>query len=1109
MKEKVENNLKIANHDSYLTGGPLGNDTFQRKTLADVLSHAASGNGVIKIIESSSRTSEITYSELFGKARRFGAMLNELHSGDHVILMIDDLETAIIQFWGSLLAGKTIIPLQVSNKFVESLELRTKMKFLFESFKSPIILCTENQFAIGAEYLQQGASIVKGLPQSDKGLDASLVTPEKIAIVLATSGSTSLPKLVPQTHSAILDRCRATTMFNGFTDSDIGLNWFPLDHVGGIVMAHIQDMVSGASQVQVATNYILESPSRWMQLCSDHSVTMTWAPNFAFKSILDEIRLRDEDLDWDLSSLRFILNGGEAVVGSQARDFLAQMSHFGLPGNAMNPSWGMSETCSGVTFNHQFIESTRQKVGSVSVGFPLPGIEIKIVDESGQIVTEKEKGRLLIKGNSILDGYLNNPQANEASIYNDGWFDTGDIAYLDEFGMTMTGREKDVIIVNGLNVPTTTVESIAEEVDGVVSGSVCAFAWRSEGDTTDRGVLILSHTSESEIAQVVQSVRSKIKVQTSVEIAKIFLIDPDEIPRTSIGKVQKKKLKERFESGELEPFWVLPQLKEVTEPELAELCAVTNWTEASCRVLQNSGRSLVLAGFTSKFSEKVLPCLNSGGLDIRVVDWNSEISNGNLLTDTDEFESLILVVDPLDFEVRSISLQKQFALLKSSLPLLDKFAKKSIVVLTQNGQSILPGEKSQNFSSGFFTSILRAAQAERGYRGLKFMDLDNSQESLKAIQTEAYQKTSRDSTVGFRFGTRYEQYLSQRDLSGGSTGSFEKYKNTHFVFFGAGSIVEKSIELLSKLEGTEFSIVSRFRDNKKSRDNRKALEDLAPGRIDFTKCDVGKIEDLKLFANAFNSKGKNMVGIFASGAYESDGLEAELSTKDHISWRAKALGMRHTLEVCLDLNIKELLVFSSLNGFFSGSNVAVYSLANQFQQFLADSHFADGLSVRVLNWSMWEKFGMSSNVQDSQMTKAKGFSLISPEEGKGFLKKFMSCDEKSLFVGVDAKSPILRGLFTMPKEDLLNDKSLPNETSSLSEVWAHRIQKVWEKVLDEEELDIDNNVFDIGANSLNIPQVRARLKEVYGLDVRVVEFFKYATIREFSEFIENSHELKS
>src|SRR6185369_5750423 len=193
----------------------------------------------------------------------------------------------------------------------------------------------------------------------------------------------------------------------------------------------------------------------------------TFAPNFAYGLLLD----RERELAsrrWDLSSVRYVLNGAEAIVARTARRFLTALAPHGLRATAMRPAWGMSETSSGVTYGDTFtLDRTSDDQPFVEVGAPIPSVAMRIVDDHDAVVNEGVVGRLQISGATVMQGYFDAPDQPREAFTRDGWFKTGDLGVIRDGRVTVTGREKDVIIVNSVNYYSHAIESVVDALDGV------------------------------------------------------------------------------------------------------------------------------------------------------------------------------------------------------------------------------------------------------------------------------------------------------------------------------------------------------------------------------------------------------------------------------------------------------------------------------------------------------------------------------------------------------------------------------------------------------------------------------------------------------------------
>ncbi|HTC94824.1 MAG TPA: SDR family NAD(P)-dependent oxidoreductase [Terriglobales bacterium] len=534
-------------------------------TMAEVLARAAKEHPEHGVIYCQADGGEVfqTYPELVEDAERILAGLRKLglQPQDKLIFQLNRNEDFIPAYWACMLGGFVPVPISIAPSYREPNSTLKKLQNSWEMLGRPTVLAGANltgQLQSAAQML--GVKAFHIAPIDELRVNAPdqvwhQATPDDMALMLLTSGSTGMPKGVMQSHANLLRRSAATVQMNAFTSDDISVNWFPLDHVGGIVMYHTLDVFLGAKQVQAPTEIILENPLRWLELVEKYRATSTWAPNFAFALINDceeKVRARD----WNLSSLRFILNGGEAIVARTARRFLQLLIPCGLPPRAMHPAWGMSETCSGVTFSGNFrLETTSDDDPFVEVGAPTAGTSLRIVDSQDQVVEEGKIGRLQIQGVSVTSGYYNNPELNHESFSQDGWFNTGDLAYLRDGRLTIAGRSKDVIIINGLNYYSSEIEAVVEKVAGVEVSFAAACAVRAPGSNTDQMAVFFSTPHAGlweQLLSLMHDIRERMVREAGVNPDFLIPVEKSRIPKTSIGKIQRSQLREAFEAGEFD-----------------------------------------------------------------------------------------------------------------------------------------------------------------------------------------------------------------------------------------------------------------------------------------------------------------------------------------------------------------------------------------------------------------------------------------------------------------------------------------------------------------------------------------------------------------------------
>ncbi|VEP15782.1 conserved hypothetical protein [Hyella patelloides LEGE 07179] len=570
-KNKLESSLPEAHQQQSATknlavvhGESLKQEADAPLTLAETLQRAANQNSTTGIVYIRCDGSEFvqSYENLLEEAQKILAGLRKLglKPQDKVIFQLERIQDFIPAFWGCILGGFVPVPISIPPTYEQVNSAVSKLQNAWQMLDKPLILAGANSAAKVShlsELLQLDNFKVKAigdLRTNQPDTNWHLSQPDDLAILLLTSGSTGMPKAVMQSHRSILTRSAATARMNNFTSSDVSLNWFPLDHVGGLVMFHLRDVYLGCQQIQVHTELVLQQPLKWLDLIEHYQATITWAPNFAYGAVVAHAPDLSEK-EWDLSSMRFILNGGEAIVAKSARKFLEFLAPYNLSPTAMYPAWGMSETCSGVIYSHDFsLDSTTDEIQNLEVGMPIPGFSVRITDTQNQIVAESIIGRVQVKGLSVTSGYYQNPELNQEAFTDDGWFNTGDLGFLYRGRLTITGRAKDVIIINGINYYAHEIESVVEEIEGVEVSYTAAIALREAISDTDKLVIFFNSSVDDEIklGQLIKTIRTEVVQNIGINPDYLLPLAKESIPKTSIGKIQRSRLSQQFLAGEFD-----------------------------------------------------------------------------------------------------------------------------------------------------------------------------------------------------------------------------------------------------------------------------------------------------------------------------------------------------------------------------------------------------------------------------------------------------------------------------------------------------------------------------------------------------------------------------
>lgn len=605
-------------------GGPT--PALPHASMAEALHSAASTDHGIVVISESGRRERVGYRELEASAHRVAASLRaRVRSADTPVLVaFRDNREFLPVLWGCVLAGVVAVP-WVPPAGPD--ELRERLASVRTTLGEPLIVAEaslhENLVSAGADIIgfAELAEPAASATNSSLGGEATLpdAHPDDTVLLLLTSGSTGMSKAVRVTHRMILTRSAGAAAMCGVGPNDVSLNWMPLDHVGGVVMYHMRDVVLGAEQLQVATTWILADPLRWIDLLGEYDVTNTWAPNFAFGLVADAApRLAGRKVT--LAQVHHILNGGEAVRRATVSAFLEALVPLGLRPDAVRPSWGMSETCSGETDSDRCtVEHLRAGGGPVDVGRPYPGFSVRIVDETCAVVDEGVVGRLQVCGDAVTPGYWNDPVRTAEAMTDDGWFDTGDLAVLDDGRLTLTGRVKDVVIVNGRNFACEDIEQAVERGCAVRDSSTAAIAVPDAATGSEHVVVITvpaAGTAAADRAALASRVRAATR-SVAGHAPIVGFAEWDSLPRTGIGKIQRNVLQAAYRERTLHAELFFPRGAESTT--VPDLFAVPRWLRRTRRASTSRVRRVLLAtpslGSVSGIAER----LERHGVEVRTL----------------------------------------------------------------------------------------------------------------------------------------------------------------------------------------------------------------------------------------------------------------------------------------------------------------------------------------------------------------------------------------------------------------------------------------------------------------------------------------------------------
>jgi len=1062
-------------------GKPLQWEADAPAILPDVLRRVAlhaSDRGIIYVQSDGSETYQ-SYPVLLEEAERILAGLRKLglQPQDKVIFQLEQGRDFIPAFWGCLLGGFIPVPVSIAPTYDQPNSVVNKLFNAWKMLGQPIVL-TGNQLASPVRSLATLLDIedwrvetIDELRANEPDQNWHASQPDDLALLLLTSGSTGVPKAVMQLHRTLLSRCAGTAQMNDHCSQDVSLNWMPLDHVGGVVMFHLRDTYTGCQQVQVPTEVILQEPLRWLDLIERHRATVTWAPNFAYGLVNDcarEITQRH----WDLSSMRFILNGGEAIAAKTTRRFLELLRPHKLSPTSMFPAWGMSETCSGVTYAHDFsLDTTTDEDPFVEVGRPIPGVALRIVNADNQVVREESIGRVQIEGATVTPGYFQNPELNQEVFTDDGWFDTGDLGFLRAGVLTITGRAKDIIIIHGINYYCHEIEAVVEDVEGVEVSFTAACAVRDAGSDTDKLVIFFNTAiSDDGLIELIKRIRGKIVQDVGVNPAYIIPVQKEDIPKTAIGKIQRSRLRQGFEKGEFDailkkidilsgnantlPDWFYRKVWQ-REEEAAPL-STRPLEGVSLVFLDQLGLGECLCTELDKFDQTCV--IVEPGADFVQPDSNRYCIN---LSDPDHYRRLVLSLSESDVRIDQVlhlctygehseivSLENleraQDRGVYSLLFLVQALAQAYddewplwLYVISSYAQPISPADNI-SYEKSTIMGLLKTIPLELPWLHCRHVDLEvgRVEENARHILRELGISKGKPE-VAYRNGRRLISSLSRIDLlSQEKQGVPIERGGVYLVTGGLGGIGTYLAQFLVENYEAKLILIGRTampprdewpihlgQETRLSRRIRSYLTiEAIGGEFVYEAVDVCDLPALqKVLAEAESRWDESLSGIFHLAG--EGNLEYHWQVVDEhwvtvetpqifdIMFRPKVYGTWALYQLIKDCPGVLFVSFSSVNGWFGGATFSAYSAANSFLDcYSLRQRYSSHPKSHCFAWTMWDNVGMSRGSPEyaSETARSMGYYIISKEQGFNSLMAGLCCDQPQVIVGLDRRNQHIR-----------------------------------------------------------------------------------------------------
>jgi acyl-CoA synthetase (AMP-forming)/AMP-acid ligase II len=496
-----------------------------------------------------------------------------IERGDRVALVFPTGIDFFAAFFGALLAGAVPVPLYPPARLGRTEEYLRRTARMLERSGARLVLAESRlcrRLGGGAVGSVLGCRAVKDLPRGTaRPVPAG---PADLALVQFSSGTTVDPKPVALSHRAVAAQAEILAGFWPDTPElrQSCVSWLPLYHDMGLIGCVFPALARDAALTLFAPELFVARPALWLRTLSRYRATISPAPNFAYGLCLT--RISDADLAGvDLSGWRTALNGAESISPAVLRAFCDRFAPWGFRPEAMTPVYGLSEAALAVTFSdlgqpfhvtrfdrEALAREGRARVSAegreiVSVGRPVPGFRLRIVDPDGRDLPAGTVGQIWIQGPSLMDGYLGDPEATERAL-RAGWLDTGDLGFLHDGELYLAGRAKDAVILRGRNHAPEEIERAVDEVPGLRPGSAVAVSWLPEDAPGEVLALFVEATREAgpeELAILPDACREAVLGATGLAVDRLEVLAPGALPRTSSGKLRRGETLRLYLAGEL------------------------------------------------------------------------------------------------------------------------------------------------------------------------------------------------------------------------------------------------------------------------------------------------------------------------------------------------------------------------------------------------------------------------------------------------------------------------------------------------------------------------------------------------------------------------------
>ncbi|MDH5392506.1 MAG: AMP-binding protein [Gammaproteobacteria bacterium] len=533
----------------------------------------------IQLYQDDAKGESVSYARLKAGANKVAAGLQQLGllPAETVAIMLPSGTDYFYSYFGILIAGGIPVPIYPPARPSQLEDHMRRHARILDNCLAKILITVSEARQVAKLLRSQVVNLqhiitVDQLNRDNSVLIPPLLTSHDVAFIQYTSGSTGNPKGVVLTHANLLANIRAMGQAVEAGPDDVFVSWLPLYHDMGLIGAWLGSLYFAALFVVMQPLSFLARPERWLWAIDHYKGTLSASPNFGYEYC--ESRINDEDIaGLDLSSWRAAFNGAEAVSPDSIKNFERRFSAYGFKSRSMMPVYGLAESSVGLAFpplnrgpkidyieRNKFMRSgeARQSPADDALalkfacsGLPLKNHQIRIVDATEHELPERHEGRIEFRGPSSTSGYYRDA-VKTRELFHDGWLDSGDLGYIANGELYVTGRIKDIIIRAGQNIYPHEIEEAVSNVEGVRNGRVAVFGSENQRSKTER-LIVLAET-HSKHPQEHQRIRRDINTVSTELIGgppdEVVLAPAGTVLKTSSGKIRRAASREIYEKGE-------------------------------------------------------------------------------------------------------------------------------------------------------------------------------------------------------------------------------------------------------------------------------------------------------------------------------------------------------------------------------------------------------------------------------------------------------------------------------------------------------------------------------------------------------------------------------